>query len=262
MRSANRVAPAPRRQQKRPQQKGKAPRNQGGGNSSSADHLVEDDVALDEREELEVLRLENDTLSRRLLQLEDAIGYVQLSTPRRDGDPELAELNQLLEDAQLAKKDALRSSTCGKNALAREVQQLYGLLKQAKSERAHKLALINDLRDKVLQLKRNTSDTRRQCELDREIFARMIKEDRESYTKKLERLEQQLESLSAEKKGTINWAKKKQDDYLKETEQLHGELQKAKQDAISQAVEYNQILSKEIKDLEIEVQAYNQQQRA
>ena len=66
-----------------------------------------------------------------------------------------------------------------------------------------------------------------------EMFARMIKEDRESYTQKLQRLEEQLENLSYEKKETLNWVKKKQDDYLRETELLHGQLQRAKQEKTS-----------------------------
>jgi hypothetical protein len=80
-----------------------------------------------------------------------------------------------LHDAQLAKKAALQSSNVGKNLLAREVRQLYGMLQNAKQDNEEKEELITELREQVHVIRAETDEILHKCDMDRDVFARMIK---------------------------------------------------------------------------------------
>jgi hypothetical protein len=81
----------------------------------------------------------------------------------------------------------------------------------------------------------------------------MIKEDRDTYTRKMEEVEDEIADMHKERQEAIEWAKGKQEMYLSETKQLQDDLQSAKSTAVQRALDYNQVLAKEIQELEAEV---------
>jgi hypothetical protein len=59
------------------------------------------ELSLAEREELEMLRKENDLFRRRVNQLESSVASVEMNSARRSEDPEMEELHDLIMKANV-----------------------------------------------------------------------------------------------------------------------------------------------------------------
>merc|ERR1711865_395646 len=153
----------------------------------------------------------------------------------------------------MGKKEAVEYSRVNKKELARETRQLYKLLQRAKSERLEQDKVVGDLQGRLDAVNQQKDQAMKKYEMDRDIYARMLKEDRDNYGRKMQRAEQAIDEMKTEQTEAIDWAKSKQETYLKDTQELQTQLSAAKHEAVQQALEYNNVLANEIKELEAEV---------
>jgi hypothetical protein len=73
------------------------------------------ELSLAEREELEMLRKENDLFRRRVKQLESSVASVEMNSARRSEDPEMEELHDLIMKANVRSTHLWKCFVCVKN---------------------------------------------------------------------------------------------------------------------------------------------------
>jgi hypothetical protein len=109
---------------------------------------------------------------------------------------------------KVAKKEAVEYSRVNKEELARETQQLYKLLQHAKTDRQEQDKILAELQASLDDAKKQKDQALKKFDMDRfasfdakqlligtcdccrDIYARMLKEDRDNFTSKIEKTEQ------------------------------------------------------------------------
>ena len=128
-------------------------------------------------------------LEDKVMELEGVIHQISLVGPARsprsprlersrDVNAETEKLQELITQAQVAKSEALRYSNVGKNQLAREVRELYGLLQKAKADRLQQEDQIRYLQKQVDKERVAKEEVIEKSILDRAAYRDMLREER------------------------------------------------------------------------------------
>ena len=179
--------------------------------------------------ELELLRLENDTLRRKLAGLEESMSSMeerygksveQLSTSlelapsgEESGDafePALENLRGLLGKIEAAKSEAMQFHEIGKEQLADDVQHLYRLLKRARAERAQMAFRVEDLEMQLALEKRRAAELAITVEAGEKAFLQVHRRDRELAEKRIRKAEEKAVRCEAEIEALFAWVQTRQ----------------------------------------------------
>ena len=112
--------------------------------------------------------------------------------------------------------------------MQREMRQLYGLLEKAKAERVE-MRKKHQMCTKQLdvQIKKNEA-IQAQYDIDREIFAKMIQDDREKFSRETIGLRNLVEGYETQHEGLIHLCVTRQNTYLNDIRKLTRSLLKIK----------------------------------
>ena len=184
----------------------------------------DDDDGGDETSELDILKIENETLRRRLATLERALGEVEKRQDRARQEamaaaasarqPEdraaLARLEELERRIRAAKAEAMQFQEFGKEQLAEDVQRLWRLLKKSKSETARALARSEDLEVRLAVERRRSAELQISVEAGEQAFLQVHARDRRVSEKRLKKLSAQLARRDGEVEALFAWVQARQ----------------------------------------------------
>lgn len=148
-------------------------------------------------EHIRQLTDENYQLAKRVRELERRVADHQ-SREREYNDA--YQLNRLIEQAKAAKLEALAYSKVGKTELTRNVRRLYQILQTAKVHAQQQNEVIESLRAELARVSAENARLVEQSEIDRRVFAKMVRDDRDAYARKITSIQDQVQE-SHMKKG-------------------------------------------------------------
>ena len=131
-------------------------------------------------------------------------------SPRVDVEDDLNALHIALEQVQQAKVEALQYCNVGKSQMSREISHLCGLLQRSKKEKDALERKIEELEKQLSDEKLRNEELVLKSEVDRRVFARMIKEDREAAAVIRIELEEKVSRAETELQETLAWAHERQ----------------------------------------------------
>ena len=194
--------------------------------------------------ELELLRLENDTLRRKLAGLEESLTNVEQrysaslqsnfesvderlraednaavakkgsvacgASSDADFEPSLENLRGLLAKIEAAKSEAMQFHEIGKEQLADDVQHLYRLLKRTRAERAQMAFRVEDLEMQLAIEKRKSAELAITIEAGEKAFLQVNQRDRELAEKRIRKAEEKAHRREAEIEVLFQWVGERQ----------------------------------------------------
>ena len=110
---------------------------------------------------------------------------------------------------------------------------MYGLLQQAKIDCLQQKEDAIALRAELKAERDEKEELARVAESNRTMYSEMFKEDRRNYSEKIREMEAQNKKLEQEKREALQWAKEKQQEFLRETNDLQAQLAAAKKEGIA-----------------------------
>ena len=202
--------------------------------------------------ELELLRLENDTLRRKLAGLEESMSSMEQRYGRSveqasqgdeagfpdDGDafePALENLRGLLGKIEAAKSEAMQFHEIGKEQLADDVQHLYRLLKRTRADRAQMAFRVEDLEMQLAIEKRRSAELAITVEAGEKAFLQVNARDRELAEKRIRKAEEKAHRREAEIEALFAWVQSRQQCLVATTDALTYKIKAAEAESKSVA---------------------------
>ncbi|GAB9471682.1 hypothetical protein Gpo141_00008884 [Globisporangium polare] len=175
-----------------------------------------------EQDELALLRVENSLLRKKIKELEKVgrCGDKHGSQLGMD-ETEIERIDALLKKAEEAKLEAMNYvANTSRDKLGQDVKVLQSILKKAKTERHSFKKKIKSTEEKLQQERKKIEQDEVRFQVDREIFAKILKDDRDSYKYEVNLLVQKMTELQKEKHELFVWAKEQQERHLQEIRKL------------------------------------------
>ncbi|KAF0720451.1 Aste57867_295 [Aphanomyces stellatus] len=207
-------------------------------------------ISVNEKEEVALLKMENAMLRQKISALEQQFDdYAKKDTV--DQSDELDDINDLLRMAELAKHEAKTyTQNTSRDKMRKDINVLQSILKKAKAERNEFKKAIKQSEEKLrheIERKNEVMEGLKN-EIDKEIFTKIIKDDRDRYRQQVVELTEKIRRLEKEKYEVFVWAKNNQETCLLEMRKLTRALIKAKKMADEQSHD-----SKELYELAVRV---------
>ena len=214
--------------------------------------------------ELELLRLENDTLRRKLAGLEESLSTVEQrytaslqsnfeamderlkaedaaavskkgsaggASSDADFEPSLENLRGLLSKIEAAKSEAMQFHEIGKEQLADDVQHLYRLLKRTRAERAQMAFRVEDLEMQLAIEKRKSAELAITVEAGEKAFLQVNQRDRELAEKRIRKAEEKAHRREAEIEVLFAWVGERQRCLVATADALNSRIKSAEADS-------------------------------
>ncbi|KAL3667926.1 hypothetical protein V7S43_006803 [Phytophthora oleae] len=209
--------------------------------SSQIEQSIQNITAEDE---LLLLRAENALLKKKVKALEkggraDKPG-VKLVVDEKD----IQQIDNLLKKAEDAKMEAMNYvANTSREKLGQDVRVLQSILQKAKAER-HAFKKKVKLSEENLRIERaKMAQEEIRFQIDREIFAKIIKDDRDNYNHEMEILVHKVAVIQKEKYELFVWATEQQERHLQEIRKLTRALGRTKRVVDEQTVKSMEVLS-------------------
>ncbi|RLO01202.1 hypothetical protein DYB28_016131 [Aphanomyces astaci] len=185
---------------------------------------------MNEKEEVGLLKMENAMLRQKVLALEQQFDdYAKKETA--DEFENMDDINDLLRMAELAKHEAKAySQNTSRDKMRKDIQVLQTILKK----RSEFKKTIKQSEDRLRYECEKKKEEGLKNEIDKEIFTKIIKDDRDRYRHQVMELTDRIKRLEREKYDMFLWAKQNQDHCLLEMRKLTRALIKAKKMADEQ----------------------------
>ncbi|TMW63325.1 hypothetical protein Poli38472_002266 [Pythium oligandrum] len=179
--------------------------------------------------EITLLRLENSLLRKKVKELERVQRGEKWSTKFVVDESEMARIDLLLKRAEDAKTEAMTYvANTSREKLSQDVKVLQSILKKAKAERHAFKKKIKAVEDRLLLEREKIEKEEIRFQVDREIFAKILQDDRDSYKHEVNLLVQKMTELQKEKHALYLWAKEQQERHLQEIRKLTRALGRTK----------------------------------
>ncbi|GMH73033.1 hypothetical protein TrST_g10217 [Triparma strigata] len=216
----------------------------------------------DERNELDLLRIENEALRTNINRLSIRLEKQELasspaSSPGKAqfNDPNaMEELQSMMVSIQMAKEEALKhgSDDSSREKLINDIHYLHSLLVKARDERKEMSAKIESLKSTVKQQKESYEKLQARRTHDKVIFVEMLKRERQSFEEKLVENDRKVLWFEQEMRKVGTWARERQQDYNEGAGILAKAIVDAKEETVVVANEHNLDLAAELESLRYE----------
>ncbi|KAG3004932.1 hypothetical protein PC120_g18279 [Phytophthora cactorum] len=191
-------------------------------------------------DELVLLRAENALLKKKIKALEKGGRGLKLVVDEK----EIQQIDNLLKKAEDAKMEAMRYvANTSREKLGQDVRVLQSILEKAKAERHAFKKKVKTSEEKLRIERAKMAQEEIRFQVDREIFAKIIKDDRDAYNQEVDILVQKVEATQKEKYELFLWAKEQQERHLQEIRKLTRALGRTKRVVDEQATKSMEVLS-------------------
>ncbi|ETW00368.1 hypothetical protein H310_07013 [Aphanomyces invadans] len=216
--------------------------------TASSDHRQHRPLSVTEKDEVGLLKMENAMLRQKVLAMEQQFeDYAKKDMAEHSDD--LDDVNDLLRMAELAKHEAKAySQNTSRDKMRKDIHILQAILKKAKAERSEFKKAIKLSEERLRFECEKKKEEGLKNEIDKEIFTKIIKDDRDRYRQQVMELTDRIKRLEREKYEVFLWAKHNQDNCMLEMRKLTRALIKAKKMADEQSHD-----SKELYELTVRV---------
>mmetsp|Transcript_28466 Transcript_28466/g.56928 ORF Transcript_28466/g.56928 Transcript_28466/m.56928 type:complete len:234 (+) Transcript_28466:21-722(+) len=216
----------------------------------------------DERNELDLLRIENEALRANMARLSSRLDALQSNSPsssptkqhREEAEESMAQLRGMMVDIQMAKQEAMRHSRedASREQLIDDIHYLHSLLVKAKDERLSLSSNIDELRDTVRRQKGAHDKLQERRKQDKVIFVELLKRERMNFEERLEESDRKVLWFEQEMRKVAAWARERQKEYNAAVAAMAKSVVEAKSETLAQANSYNLDLSAELESLRYE----------
>ncbi|KAG7385335.1 hypothetical protein PHYPSEUDO_001637 [Phytophthora pseudosyringae] len=197
-----------------------------------------------EGDELLLLRAENALLKRKLKALEKGGRGDKHGLKLVVDEKEIQQIDNLLKKAEDAKMEAMSYvANTSREKLGQDVRVLQSILQKAKAERHVFKKKVKASEEKLRVERAKMAQEEIRFQVDREIFARIIKDDRDAYNQEVDILVQKVAAIQRDKYELFVWAKEQQERYLQEIRKLTRALGRTKRVVDEQAAKSMEVLS-------------------
>ncbi|DBA02373.1 TPA: hypothetical protein N0F65_007192 [Lagenidium giganteum] len=202
------------------------------------------DMSDKDREELAFLRVENSLLRKKIKELERIARGQKSGLKFVVDEAEIDKINELLRKAESAKEEAMNYvANTSRDKLGNDVKTLQSILKKAKAERNAFKMKIKAGEEKLRSEKTKIEKDELRFQVDREIFAKIIQDDRDGYKYEVNLLVQKMNEIQKEKFELYMWAKQAQERYLQEIRKLTRSLGKTRKAVQEQSLQSTAVLN-------------------
>ncbi|KAE9033873.1 hypothetical protein PR001_g8053 [Phytophthora rubi] len=207
-------------------------------------HIQESIPDIDEEDELSLLRAENALLKKKVKALEKGGRGDKPGLKLVVDEKDIQQIDDLLKKAEEAKMEAMNYvASTSREKLGQDVRVLQAILQKAKAERHAFKKKVKASEEKLRVERAKMAQEEIRFQVDREIFAKIIKDDRDAYNQEVDILVQKVATIQKEKYDLFLWAKEQQDRHLQEIRKLTRALGRTKRIVDDQATKSMEVLS-------------------
>ncbi|GLD93065.1 hypothetical protein PINS_up001657 [Pythium insidiosum] len=196
-----------------------------------------------DQEELAFLRVENALLKKKVKELERVSRGEKRSAKLVVDEEDIQRIDELLKKAEDAKTEAMNYvANTSRDRLGHEVKMLQSILKKAKAERHVFKKKIKAAEERLRVERQKIEKEEIRFQVDREIFAKILQDDRDAYKQEVNLLVQKMTELQREKHELFLWTKEQQERHLHEIRKLTRALGRTKKMVEEQASKSMEVL--------------------
>ncbi|KAE9191786.1 hypothetical protein PF005_g18706 [Phytophthora fragariae] len=196
------------------------------------------------QDELSLLRAENALLKKKVKALEKGGRGDKPGLKLVVDEKDIQQIDDLLKKAEEAKMEAMNYvASTSREKLGQDVRVLQAILQKAKAERHAFKKKVKASEEKLRVERAKMAQEEIRFQVDREIFAKIIKDDRDAYYQEVDILVQKVATIQKEKYDLFLWAKEQQDRHLQEIRKLTRALGRTKRIVDDQATKSMEVLS-------------------
>ncbi|ETL96324.1 hypothetical protein L917_06144 [Phytophthora nicotianae] len=192
-------------------------------------HIEQSIQNIGDEDELVLLRAENALLKKKIKALERGGRGEKPGLKLVVDEKEIQQIDNLLKKAQDAKMEAMNYvANTSREKLGQDVRVLQAILEKAKAERHAFKKKVKTSEEKLRAERAKMAQEEIRFQVDREIFAKIIKDDRDAYNQEVDLLVQKVAAIQKEKYELFVWAKEQQERHLQEIRKLTRALGRTK----------------------------------
>ncbi|KAF4038099.1 hypothetical protein GN244_ATG09874 [Phytophthora infestans] len=197
-----------------------------------------------DEDELVLLRAENALLKKKIKALEKKGRGEKPGLILVVDEKEIQQIDNLLKKAEDAKMEAMNYvANTSREKLGQDVRALQAILEKAKAERHAFKKKVKTSEEKLRVERAKMAQEEIRFQVDREIFAKIIKDDRDAYNKEVDFLVEKVTAVQKEKHELFVWANEQQERHLQEIRKLTRALGRAKRVVDEQATKSSAVLN-------------------
>ncbi|ETP47563.1 hypothetical protein F442_06502 [Phytophthora nicotianae P10297] len=203
-------------------------------------HIEQSIQNIGDEDELVLLRAENALLKKKIKALERGGRGEKPGLKLVVDEKEIQQIDNLLKKAQDAKMEAMNYvANTSREKLGQDVRVLQAILEKAKAERHAFKKKVKTSEEKLRAERAKMAQEEIRFQVDREIFAKIIKDDRDAYNQEVDLLVQKVAAIQKEKYELFVWAKEQQERHLQEIRKLTRALGRTKRVVDEQVVHFS-----------------------
>ncbi|ETK89741.1 hypothetical protein F441_06465 [Phytophthora nicotianae CJ01A1] len=207
-------------------------------------HIEQSIQNIGDEDELVLLRAENALLKKKIKALERGGRGEKPGLKLVVDEKEIQQIDNLLKKAQDAKMEAMNYvANTSREKLGQDVRVLQAILEKAKAERHAFKKKVKTSEEKLRAERAKMAQEEIRFQVDREIFAKIIKDDRDAYNQEVDLLVQKVAAIQKEKYELFVWAKEQQERHLQEIRKLTRALGRTKRVVDEQATKSIEVLN-------------------
>ncbi|ETI49851.1 hypothetical protein L914_06266 [Phytophthora nicotianae] len=207
-------------------------------------HIEQSIQNIGDEDELVLLRAENALLKKKIKALERGGRGEKPGLKLVVDEKEIQQIDNLLKKAQDAKMEAMNYvANTSREKLGQDVRVLQAILEKAKAERHAFKKKVKTSEEKLRAERAKMAQEEICFQVDREIFAKIIKDDRDAYNQEVDLLVQKVAAIQKEKYELFVWAKEQQERHLQEIRKLTRALGRTKRVVDEQATKSIEVLN-------------------